>query len=321
MSNKHFIVIAGPNGAGKSTSSKRIVEEYGIEAFDWDKHFCRYLKVDQRGSWEDAEINVLKCKIIDVIMAKQTGVNVLIYGRIPGKHLPQRYEKARELAIEYCANRLECRTEDIKFSLRLTCVPHFSKVFKGASDDDIIEMQDGIVVWQGGLLEGSSSNFILENHSWSEIQRQRKQSTNDLVYFISNLSQSDPERKLITMTRDEHPHMFNYIAKWKDTIFQYITESGKNASLQSPADLTVMNMHSYLGMRGYIKGIAKMKRKKHSAEARAKISKAKKGKKHSAEARAKMSKAKKGKKRSVEHCANISEAKKGKNNTIKTRAQ
>jgi len=99
----------------------------GID-FDWDKHFCRYLKVDQRGSWEDAEINVLKCKIIDVIMAKQTGINVLIYGRIPGKYLPRRYDKAYQQAIMLCASRLECRAEDIKFSLRLTCVPRFSSL-------------------------------------------------------------------------------------------------------------------------------------------------------------------------------------------------
>jgi len=292
----------------------------GID-FDWDKHFCRYLKVDQRGSWEDAEINVLKCKIIDVIMAKQTGINVLIYGRIPGKYLPRRYDKAYQQAIMLCASRLECRAEDIKFSLRLTCVPHFSKVFKGASDDDIVKMQDGIVVWQGGLLEGSSSNFILENHSWNEIQQQRKQSTSDLVYFICNLSQSDPERKLITMTRDEHPHMFSYVAKWKDTIFQYITKSGKNASLQSPADLTVVNMHSYLGMRGYINGIAMKKGKKHSAEHCANISEAKKGKKLSAEHCANISKRKKGKKHSEETRAKISEARKGMKLSEETRAK
>ena len=172
-------------------------------------------------------------------------------------------------------------------------------------------MQDGIVVWQGGLLEGLSSNFMLESHSWTEIQQQHKQSTNDLVNFVCNLSQSDPERKLITMTRDENSFMFNYIAKWKEAIFQYITEAGKNASLQSPADLTVMNMHSYLGMRGYIEGIAKMADEEWAA-AYANISKANTGKKRSNETRANISKAMKGNKRSAEHCAKISKVNTGK---------
>jgi predicted ABC-type ATPase len=32
-------IIAGPNGAGKSTSSKSLLQEQGIEAFDYDKEF------------------------------------------------------------------------------------------------------------------------------------------------------------------------------------------------------------------------------------------------------------------------------------------
>jgi len=61
MSNKHFIVIAGPNGAGKSTSSKRIVEEYGIEAFDWDKHFYDHWK---RFDYDTNETLIQGCKNI-----------------------------------------------------------------------------------------------------------------------------------------------------------------------------------------------------------------------------------------------------------------
>lgn len=39
MSKPKFFIIAGPNGAGKSTSSKEILKQYGIEAFDWDAEF------------------------------------------------------------------------------------------------------------------------------------------------------------------------------------------------------------------------------------------------------------------------------------------
>ncbi len=38
-SNPDFIVIAGPNGAGKSTTSKKLLEPFGITAFDWDQRF------------------------------------------------------------------------------------------------------------------------------------------------------------------------------------------------------------------------------------------------------------------------------------------
>jgi predicted ABC-type ATPase len=59
MSNKHFIVIAGPNGAGKSTTSKRILEEYGIEAFDWDKQVYEHWK---RFDYDSNETLIQGCK-------------------------------------------------------------------------------------------------------------------------------------------------------------------------------------------------------------------------------------------------------------------
>lgn len=41
MSKPKFFIIAGPNGAGKSTSSKEMLKQYGIEAFDWDAEFYK----------------------------------------------------------------------------------------------------------------------------------------------------------------------------------------------------------------------------------------------------------------------------------------
>ncbi|MEM9078824.1 MAG: zeta toxin family protein [Bacteroidota bacterium] len=38
-SNPEFIVIAGPNGAGKSATSRKLLEPFGVEAFDWDEQF------------------------------------------------------------------------------------------------------------------------------------------------------------------------------------------------------------------------------------------------------------------------------------------
>jgi predicted ABC-type ATPase len=36
-----LVIIAGPNGAGKSTVSSRLLEEYKIEAFDFDKEVAK----------------------------------------------------------------------------------------------------------------------------------------------------------------------------------------------------------------------------------------------------------------------------------------
>jgi hypothetical protein len=85
--------------------------------FDWGKDNCLLLKADPQESWEDAKINVLKCKLVDVILAKQTDVNVLIYRRVLGMYLPRQYEKAHKLVIKYCANRLGCEANNIMFSL------------------------------------------------------------------------------------------------------------------------------------------------------------------------------------------------------------
>jgi shikimate kinase len=38
-------IIAGPNGAGKSTSSKSLLQDLGLEAFDFDKEFYNTWKL------------------------------------------------------------------------------------------------------------------------------------------------------------------------------------------------------------------------------------------------------------------------------------
>ena len=61
-------IIAGPNGAGKSTSSKSLLQERGIEAFDFDKEFYntwRLFDFDpavERGVRESIEEKYLEAK-------------------------------------------------------------------------------------------------------------------------------------------------------------------------------------------------------------------------------------------------------------------
>jgi len=54
-----------------------------------------------------------------------------------------------------------------------------------------------------------------------------------------------------------HIHMINYITKYRNEIFQYaiIKSDAKPSSIE---EFTIMHLHSYLGMRGYIKGIGAM---------------------------------------------------------------
>jgi predicted ABC-type ATPase len=61
-------IIAGPNGAGKSTSSKSLLKEQGIEAFDFDKEFYNSWKVFgydpavERGVRESAEKKFIEAR-------------------------------------------------------------------------------------------------------------------------------------------------------------------------------------------------------------------------------------------------------------------
>ena len=56
--------------------------------------------------------------------------------------------------------------------------------------------------------------------------------------------------------------MINYFTKYRDEIFQYAIFQ-LDAKPSRIKELTILHLHSYLGMRGYIKGIGAM-----SAEAR-----------------------------------------------------
>jgi hypothetical protein len=66
--------------------------------------------------------------------------------------------------------------------------------------------------------------------------------------------------RLDMLARDDSPghvHMINYFTKYRKEIFQYaiIKSDAKPSSIE---ELTILHLHSYLGMRGYIKGIGSM---------------------------------------------------------------
>jgi hypothetical protein len=58
--------------------------------------------------------------------------------------------------------------------------------------------------------------------------------------------------------------MINYFTKYRDEIFEYaiIKSDVKPSSIK---ELTILHLHSYLGMRGYIKGLGAMSAKERMA--------------------------------------------------------
>jgi len=83
----------------------------------------------------------------------------------------------------------------------------------------------------------------------------------NLITYLMTMNVEDKvNTRLDMLTRDGSPghiHMINYFTKYRDEIFQYaIFQSDVNPS--SIEELTILHLHSYLGMRGYIKGIGAM---------------------------------------------------------------
>ena len=66
--------------------------------------------------------------------------------------------------------------------------------------------------------------------------------------------------RLDMLTRDGSPghiHMINYFTKYRDEIFQYAIFQS-NLKTSSIEELAILHLHSFLGMRRYVKGIRAM---------------------------------------------------------------
>ena len=79
--------------------------------------------------------------------------------------------------------------------------------------------------------------------------------------------EGEKNTRLDILTRDgshSQVHMINYFTNYRNEIFQYaiIKSDAKPSSIE---ELTILHLHSYLGMRGYIKGIGAMSAKERMA--------------------------------------------------------
>ena len=146
------------------------------------------------------------------------------------------------------------------FVVRIVQVRHFSSVYYGVCSDYLLVMQGQIITWLWNLLEGTSSDYILRTYNYANILRQRGESMSRLVSFLTSMSiDYKMKTRLNIISGDEHQHMINYSSKYIDEIFRYVINSEKIiAKPNQPNELTVSHLHSYIGWRGYIKGLGSM---------------------------------------------------------------
>ena len=83
---------------------------------------------------------------------------------------------------------------------------------------------------------------------------------NQITYLKTMNVEDKMNTRLVMLARDGtpgHVHMINYFTKYRNEIFQYaiIISDAKPSSIE---ELTFSLLHSYLCMRGYIKGIGAM---------------------------------------------------------------
>jgi hypothetical protein len=81
-----------------------------------------------------------------------------------------------------------------------------------------------------------------------------------LVSFLASLSiDYKVKTRLNMLSGDEHQHMINYSSKYIDDFFCYVLNSEKIITKPNqPNELTVSHLHSYIGWRGYLKGLGSM---------------------------------------------------------------
>ena len=83
----------------------------------------------------------------------------------------------------------------------------------------------------------------------------------NLITYLMNMNVEDKVNTRLDMLMLDgspgHLHMINYFTEYRKEIFQYaiIKSDAKPSSVK---ELTISHLHSYFGMRGYIKGLGAM---------------------------------------------------------------
>ena len=170
---------------------------------------------DQQDQWEIFKIEVLKRQIVDVINVNQMAINAIVYERVPCKYFPDRFSKAYQSVISYCANKIGFKTGKIMFVVQIIQVRHFASVYHGVCNDYLLVMQGQLITWLWNLLEGTSSDYILRTYNCGKILHQQGESMGRLVSFLASLSVDyKVKTRLNMLSGDEYQHVINYSSKY-----------------------------------------------------------------------------------------------------------
>jgi hypothetical protein len=118
-------------------------------------------------------------------------------------------------------------------------------------------MDNAVMQSQGNLLR--DVNYFQQR--WSHARKAKGDKMKNLITYLKIMNVEDKMNTRFDMlARDGsqgHVHIINYFTKYRNEIFQYaiIKSDAKPSSIE---ELTISHLHSYLGMRGYIKGIGAM---------------------------------------------------------------
>ena len=192
---------------------------------------------------------------------KSVGAHVLIIRVMPRIIFPSILEEARSMAIDH----LKEQGIDVEFDIQIVFTPHFCSVVHGLNQEELAKMDNAVMQSQGNLLR--DVNYFQQR--WSHARKAKGDKMKNLITYLKTMNVEDKmNTRLDMLARDGSPghvHMINYFTKYRNEIFQYaiIKSDAKPSSIE---ELTISHLHSYLGMRGYIKGLGAMSAEERMAE-------------------------------------------------------
>jgi hypothetical protein len=222
------------------------------ENYCHNEHYLKGRLTDdaEREHWRNLRINVFSGLIIDAINRKSVGARVLIIGVVPHIIFPTIIEEAQSMAIDH----FKVQGIVVEFDLQFIISPHFWSVLHGLNQEELAKMDNAVMQSQGNLLR--DVNYFQQR--WSHARTAKGDKMKNLITYLKTMNVEDKmNTRLDMLPRDGFPghvHMINYFTKYRKEIFQYaiIKSDAKPSSIE---ELTISHLHSYLGMRGYIKAI------------------------------------------------------------------
>jgi hypothetical protein len=258
------------------------------------KLFYNPLTTKEKREWDNAETLVVLGDIKDAIDEGMDGMNIMAYGAEPRKVYTRRYLAAIELEMasrpggtvviveqsatydEYVGKWVVVGPDGCPkvctFVIRINKSTHHSKLFypDGATDAEKQEMQNAIIQWQGGLLqgpllEGMFDNHIMNNYNDIELLRQRARTNDTFLQFYricrGGLFTTREERESLTLNSFSRAYfrdnelmvVYEYVSKWLSEVFNHACQhSDKSKRPTSSNEVTVQHLVEYRQSRAMV---------------------------------------------------------------------